>query len=940
VAVSLTRSANAAIALLAVFKAGGVYLPMDPDYPAERIAFLLDDSQAAVVVTEEGLQDRLPPNRASVILLDAVLNAQSTNNAAGVFAERRGAANLAYVIYTSGSTGTPKGVLISQANVYSYVVALRDALGIAAGDRWLHTASYGFSSSIRQFLLPLSCGASVIVATAAQLQDPRAMFETIQKAGVTIIDLVPSHARTCIHALKGIPDDARHALLRNQLRLILSASETLASDIPRDWAALCGGVTIINMFGQTETTGIVSVYAIPSSISNGAGAVPVGRAIANSRIYLLDAQRNPVPAGVPGEIYVGGGGVGAGYLNLPDRTAERFVADPFNGDVNSRLYRTGDRARCRPDGNIEFLGRNDQQIKVRGFRIEPAETEAVLRQHPMVRECAVVAAEKANGTRLVACIVPEQRPPAAFSSELRQYLKTKLPPYMIPSAFIELDELPRTFNGKVDRLALSATVGSASALAATADNEPLFSKRSAHDLDELDTAVGHVPAVTPSETILAKVWSEVLGVDRVGIHDNFFDLGGDSLLTTHAVQRANDAGLQLRIAQIFEHPTIAMLAQAAGDRPHSGIGRDRAVAAAARKQSAPFRIRLESLRAYGQEALEQAGLPPEGAAIVTEVQLEASLRSQSTHNIGSIPRYARRIASGRTNAKPNFRIERETAISALVDGDNGQGQWVASWAMALAIRKAKESGVGLVGARRSNHLGAAGHYAWLAAEQNLIGLCTTNAGAWLAPTGGLTATFGNNPLAVGIPAGQFSPIIMDISMSVAAKGKIGLHLAQGNPLPMGWIFDRFGRFSTDPSDLAAGLGVPIGGHKGYALNLVLETLAGILTGAGFCREHRRERMRQGPPDLGHFFMAIDPELFMPIAEFTLRVDRMIEQVKASERAEGVPEILLPGEMEMRARAENILEGVPVLPVTYSVLEKHRKTAGLSHGLEFAAAREK
>jgi LDH2 family malate/lactate/ureidoglycolate dehydrogenase len=270
-------------------------------------------------------------------------------------------------------------------------------------------------------------------------------------------------------------------------------------------------------------------------------------------------------------------------------------------------------------------------------------------------------------------------------------------------------------------------------------------------------------------------------------------------------------------------------------------------------------------------------------------------------------------------------------MSACVDGDDGPGQWVGVRAMELAIRKARQSGLGVVGVRRSNHFGAAGHYAWLATQENLIGLCTTNARPSLAPTGGLTPTFGNNPLGVGIPAGQNPPILLDIAMSVAARGKIGLHLAEGKPLPPGWILDRFGRPSTDPADLAAGLGVPIGGHKGYGLALVLEVLAGVLTGAGFCWDHRRKPTQSSPVplDYGHFFLALAPELFLPVAEFTARVDRLIEQAKGGERAENVEEILVPGELEMRARARNLREGVPLMSPAYRALRKYRERAGLN-----------
>ena len=340
------------------------------------------------------------------------------------------------------------------------------------------------------------------------------------------------------------------------------------------------------------------------------------------------------------------------------------------------------------------------------------------------------------------------------------------------------------------------------------------------------------------------------------------------------------------------------------------------------------------MRAFGREALERAGLSAADAAAMTEVQIEASLRGQPTHNVGAIPRYARRIASGATNPRPRIRIERETATSALVDGDNGPGQLVAVMAMELAIRKARTAGVCVVGARRSNHFGAAGHYAWLAARENLIGLCTTNSALWLAPTGGVTPLFGTNPLGVGIPSARHHPIVLDVSMSVTAKGKVALHLAEGKPLAAGWILDRLGRPSIDAADLAAGLGVPIGGHKGYGLVLVLEVLAGVLTGAGFGEDHRRERMRRPdvPADFGHFFLAIDPELFMPLAEFTARVDRMIAQVKAATPAEHVEEVLLPGESELRARDRNQGDGVPILPAAWRALQEHKAAVGLETDL--------
>jgi LDH2 family malate/lactate/ureidoglycolate dehydrogenase len=343
------------------------------------------------------------------------------------------------------------------------------------------------------------------------------------------------------------------------------------------------------------------------------------------------------------------------------------------------------------------------------------------------------------------------------------------------------------------------------------------------------------------------------------------------------------------------------------------------------------RITVDSLRQYGVEAFVRAGLPEEGAQIVTDVQLEASLRGQPTHNMGGVPGYAKRAAAGLMNPRPDIRVERQTMVHAQIDGDNGPGQWVSVAAMQHAIEKAKSAGVGLVTARHSNHFGAAGHYAWLAANEGLIGICTTNGGPCLAPFGGATPTFGNNPLGVGIPAGKHHPIVLDIAMSVAAMGKISLAIAEGQPLPIDWILDKRGRPSTNPADFRESmLGVPIAAHKGYGLTMVMELLAGILSGADHPWQHRDDRATRATyePNLGHFFMAINPELFTSREEFLSRVDAMIEAAKASDLAEGVEEILVPGEMEMRARKRNLDQGVPLLPSTYRGLQAYAQEAGL------------
>ena len=344
------------------------------------------------------------------------------------------------------------------------------------------------------------------------------------------------------------------------------------------------------------------------------------------------------------------------------------------------------------------------------------------------------------------------------------------------------------------------------------------------------------------------------------------------------------------------------------------------------------RVSVEALRAYGVEAFTKAGLPEEGAREVTEVQLESNLRNQPTHNMGNVPGYAKRMQGGMINTRCDLKPLRESPVHVQLDGDNGPGQWVSVVATRHAIRKAKAAGIGVCGVLHSNHFGAAGHYAWMIAQEGLIGLVTTNGGLVLAPWGGVTPTFGNNPLGVGIPAGQNPPIVLDIAMSVVAQGKIALAIAEGKPIPRGWLMDKRGRITTNPDDFREGIGVPIAEHKGYGLTLVMETLAGLLTGAGFGHDHAREvtRDESRSPDLGHFFLAINPEMFMGADEFKGRVDRMIGEIKASELAEGSSGVMISGEPEMRARAANLEAGtVPLLPSTLRGLQKYGDEAGLS-----------
>ncbi|CCV10740.1 conserved hypothetical protein [Mesorhizobium sp. STM 4661] len=929
--VCLPRSAETLAVLLGVWKAGGAFLPLDPEYPPERIAFMLRDAGATLLITQTSqlpkftaaLQSSAPDQAGlpRTICLDACqasVAQEDTRNLDVVPAPDA----LAYVIYTSGSTGNPKGAMITQANICHYALAMVRALGLRSDDRYLHTASFSFSSSIRQFAVPLSCGAAVSIASAEEIRDPQLLFETVRLRHVSVLDLVPSFSAGCLQVLTSLGPAVRAGLFDNQVRLMLSASEPLPPALIEKWRCLCRpGTAFVNMFGQTETTGIVMIYPIPAG-GDVATTVPIGRPIANTQAYVLDTARRPVPVGICGELYIGGAGIGRGYINHPEQTAKNFVPNPFSRHTGERLHRTGDMARCRSDGTIEIVGRADAQIKIRGFRIEPGEIEAVIRTHPDIRECMVGVADDAVGDdrisdrkRLVAFVAANEHAAETEASQhLREFLKQRLPDYMLPQRIVVLDRLPRTPNGKIDRQALFAKLQPTPAMS---DAAALSSKQIAPQM------VAH----TDAETILVEVWKKILRLDNVGVHDNFFDLGGNSILSINIVLEAREAGLKVNLRQLYQHQTIAELARTVAQSEHD-IGQTIVVAPASSEHEQKIVVTVESLRAYGHEALTRAGLSPEGAAIVTEVQLEASLRGQPTHDMVSIPRYASRIASGKINPRPQIQIEHETASTARIDGDNGPGQWVSTVAMEVAIRKAGKHGVGIVSVRRSNHFGAAGHYVWQAAKNGLIGLCTTNGPLILAPTGGVTPTFGNNPLGVGIPAGRYSPILLDIAMSVAPRGKIGLSVAEGKPVPSGWILDRFGRPSTDLTDLAAGLGVPIGGHKGYGLALVMEVFAGVLSGAGFCSEHHRDKLHDGSPDYGHFFMAFDPRRFMPAPEFTERVDRLIEQTKNGERAENIGEILIPGEMELRAREESLREGVRLRSSTYRALVAYARRTGL------------
>ena len=542
VALAVPRTGDAPVGVLGILRAGAAWVPLDPGYPRDRVALVLEDAGVSALVTREAVSAGLPETTAPVLLLDDVegrTDLEETDPQVAVSPRHP-----AYLIYTSGSTGRPKGVVIGHGNLAHYVQAMRNGLGILPGDRYLHTASLAFSSAVRQLFLPLVSGGTVVMASADEVADPLVLFGRIRYGGATVLDLVPSYWGQCVSLLEGLAPDVARDLLDNRVRMVVSASEPLPAELPQRWREGLGHPSrIVNMFGQTETTGIATLYPVddPGEEATRGGVVPVGRPIANTSLMVVDVHGQPAPAGVAGEVWVGGAGVGIGYWNLPEETADRFVTRNPGADGARRFYRTGDLGRWREDGVVEFLGRADFQVKIRGFRVELQEVEAALRTHPGVREAVVAARPGPEGERrLVGWVVPSgDHPPT--SRDLREFLRTTLPEYMVPSAVVLLEALPRTATGKVDRKALP---------------DP--------DLSAGAAGAGPVadPPRNPTEEALAAIFAGVLGVERVGIHDGFFELGGHSLLAIRAMSRIRDhLGVDLPIRALFDEPTVAGLAQ-------------------------------------------------------------------------------------------------------------------------------------------------------------------------------------------------------------------------------------------------------------------------------------------------------------------------------------------------------------------------------------------
>ncbi len=587
VGVCVERSLESIVSLLGILKAGGAYLPLDPAYPAERLAFMLEDARVAVLLTSqeqrtknhpEGTRQRAdstterkgvlhtpppdderaysttpPPDsgQPTVIDLDAewetIAQQPATNLAGGAAGE-----HAAYVIYTSGSTGQPKGAVVTHEAIAAHCRDVAGYYQLDANDRVLQFASLNFDASLEQLLPPLLAGARVVLR-GKDMWAPSEFHKQVRDYGLTVINPPTAYWHQLVQEWARAPE-----LIPDGLRLVISGGDAMRPEILQLWQRTrLRAVRLLNAYGPTETTITATTFEVLAEASETPRRIPIGRPLANRTTYVLDKHGNPVPIGVPGELYIGGAGLARGYLNRPEQTDEKFVPNLFSAEPGARLYRTGDLVRYRPDGQIEFLGRVDHQVKIRGFRVELGEIEAALALHDEVRDAIVLAREDVPGDkRLVAYVVASllsvvsgQLQPRTTddgqwttdngqrTKDLRAFLKQKLPEFMVPSAFVLLDAWPMTPSGKVDRRALPAPDGS-----------------------RLDQGQVYVAPRNPVEQQLAETWAQVLGVERVGIHDNFFELGGHSLLATQLASRLRESfEVEVPLRRLFETPTIAHL---------------------------------------------------------------------------------------------------------------------------------------------------------------------------------------------------------------------------------------------------------------------------------------------------------------------------------------------------------------------------------------------
>ena len=529
VGIAVERSVEMMVGLLAILKAGGAYVPMDPNYPVQRIALMIEDSEAQVILATERTRSRLGKTDRHVVSIDGDADAIALNSTHPIASTASGQ-NLAYVIYTSGSTGTPKGVMIEHRNVVNFFTGMDRAIG-SDPDVWLAVTSISFDISVLELFWTLTRGFQVIIHGD---EGPQTIPDEIRNYGVTHMQSTPSLAR-----MIAVDPDGLASLER--LKKLFLGGEALPPSLIRQLRQEFRG-EMHNMYGPTETT----IWSTTFQITGDSDSIPIGKPIANTQVYVLDSGLQPVAAGETGDLYIGGDGVVRGYWRRPDLTAEKFLSDPFR--LGNRMYRTGDIARFLPDGNLEFLGRADFQVKLRGFRIEIGEIEAALENQSGVGQAAVVAREfksriqsqsqtQIEDKRLVAYVVPKPGTKLEIA-DLRAALAAILPEYMVPSHFVFLDSLPLTANGKIDRNALPNP--------SAVENE---------------SGTAPEPPRNELERVIAEAWKDALGVDRVGLNENFFDLGAHSLMVAEVhIQLQQLLGRELSLVDLFQFPTVTALA--------------------------------------------------------------------------------------------------------------------------------------------------------------------------------------------------------------------------------------------------------------------------------------------------------------------------------------------------------------------------------------------
>ncbi len=521
VGICVERSPLMLIGLLGILKAGGAYVPLDPTYPQERLAFMLEDSAVAVLLTQQHLKASLPQTQARIICLDT----DWEKIALPCPPCPPCPSSLAYVIYTSGSTGKPKGTLIEHRGLVNYLYWCIQAYAVEQGQGALVHSSIGFDATITGLFVPLLVGRQVRLLP--ENLGIEALSNTVQTStNYSLVKITPAHLELLSQQIS--PQQAA-----NWTKALIIGGENLTSAQISFWQEFAPETLLVNEYGPTETVVGCCVYRVPKG-KHISGSVPIGRAIANTQLYILDQYLQPVPLGVAGELYIGGDGVARGYLNQPELTAQKFISNPFT--PGTRLYKSGDLARYLPNGEIEYLGRIDDQVKIRGFRIELGEIETLLSQHPSIQTAVVVVREDTGDKRLVAYLVPLAE--SINESELREFLAAQLPEYMLPAVFVVLENLPLTPNGKVNRQALPVPE---------------------QVRPQLSTFVAPQNA---TEEAIAQIWAEVLKLDQIGIHDNFFALGGHSLLLTQVTSRLYQAfSIEISLRQLFDTPTIAQLAE-------------------------------------------------------------------------------------------------------------------------------------------------------------------------------------------------------------------------------------------------------------------------------------------------------------------------------------------------------------------------------------------